>query len=179
MRAVYVSGGNFRMSGSWVGDNSAALAASLPDTVEMLAIAGGIHVGGGVTAASIRTSIISGNSAGMTNTVGYATAFSGGLHSDVELTLTDDIIAGNSISAETLPGSSSDASGDSGGGEIFGAFSRLLFAGNSVTSRSAAGNAIAAGGASIFAGGLTDSAVIGNHVSAADRTALPMLRRVA
>jgi hypothetical protein len=164
--AIFAENGSLTMRRSAVIDNHVSLAASLPDSVDMLAIAGGIHVGGGASA-TILASIISGNSASMTNAVGYATAFSGGLHGDSELELRDDIIAGNSVTAETLPGSLSEASGDSGGGEIFGAFSRLLFAGNTVTIRSAAGNAIAAGGASIFAGDLTDSAVIGNHVSAA------------
>jgi hypothetical protein len=56
-----------------VTNNSATLNAWLPNSVELLAIAGGIHISD-QAAGSIRNTTISGNSATMTNTVGDANA---------------------------------------------------------------------------------------------------------
>ncbi len=93
---VFVEGGSLSMVGSSVSHNSASLAASLPDSVDMLAIAGGLHIGGGV-AATIRNSRFVGNAVSMTNTVGYATAFSGGLHADVDITASGIVISNNTV----------------------------------------------------------------------------------
>jgi len=158
------NGGRLTMNNSSVTNNSATLEASLPDTVDLGAHAGGIHIGGGASG-TIRNSSISGNSVSMTNTVGSANAFSGGVHTDVNFELSNDVIADNSVSAIALPGSSGNAAGDSGAGEMGGAISNTRLTGNTVTVRSAAGTAFAGGGAAIFSGSMTDSVVSGNHVS--------------
>ena len=71
------------MTNSTVTGNSASLAASEPSSVaannNSIAIAGGIHVEGGVTSATFTNTTITHNMASMTNTLGDATAFSGGL----------------------------------------------------------------------------------------------------
>jgi hypothetical protein len=159
------NGGRLTMNNSSVTNNSATLEASLPDTVDLGAHAGGIHIGGGASG-TIRNSTISGNSVSMTNTVGSANAFSGGVHTDVKFELSNDVIANNSVSAATLPGSSGNAAGDSGAGEMGGTISNTRLTGNNVTVSSAAGTANAGGGAAIFAGSMTDSVVSGNHVRA-------------
>jgi hypothetical protein len=102
----------------------------------------------------------------MTNTVGDASAFSAGIHVDccVDFELSNDVIADNSVLSEALPGSSGNASGDSGAGEIGGTIGNTRFTGNSVTVRSATGNANVGGGAAIFSGSMTDSVVSGNHL---------------
>jgi hypothetical protein len=160
---VFVQGGGLTMSNSLVMNNTATLNASLPKGVDMLAIAGGIHIGGGASAA-IRTTTISDNSASMTNTSGDAIAFSGGVHTDVSFELSDDVIANNRVTSAALPGSSGNAFGDSGAGEMSGKISNTRFTGNSVTVRSAAADAIASAGAAIFAGSMTNSVVSGNQV---------------
>jgi len=159
------NGGRLTMNNSSVTNNSATLEASLPDTVDLGAHAGGIHIGGSASA-TIRNSTISGNSVSMTNTVGSANAFSGGIHTDVNFELSNDVIANNSVSAATLPGSSGNAAGDSGAGEMGGTISNTRLIGNTVTVSSAAGTANAGGGAAIFAGSMTDGVVSGNHLSA-------------
>jgi hypothetical protein len=164
---MFLDGGTLTMSNSIVTDNHASLAASLPDSVELNAVAGGVHVTGNVTAAAISNTVISGNSVSMTNTVGDAAAFSGGLHTDGTFTLSSDVIAGNSVYSATLPGSQGDAEGDSGAGEMAGTISNTRFTGNSVTVKSANGTAAASAGAAIFTGTLTNSNVSGNTVTAA------------
>jgi len=133
--------------------------------VDMLAIAGGLHVGGGVTA-TIRASRFIGNAVSMTNTVGYASAFSGGLHADADIQAINVDISGNSVRAATLGESTSLAGADSGAGEMGAAFSGAIISGNSVTATAANGWAIASAGASIYRGSLDTSVISGNRVSA-------------
>jgi hypothetical protein len=159
------NGGRLTMNNSSVTNNSATLTASLPASVDLGAHAGGIHIGGGASG-TVRNSTISGNSVSMSNTVGDANAFSGGIHTDVDFELSNDAITNNSVSVATLAGSSGDALGDSGGGEMGGTISNTRFSGNTVTVSSAAGTATASAGAAIFAGSMTDSVVNNNHVSA-------------
>ena len=163
---MFLDGGSLTMSNSAVTGNRASLAASLPDSVQVNAVAGGVHVTSGVTTATISNTIVTGNSVSMTNAIGDATAFSGGLHTDGTFTLTNDVIANNSVYSATLPGSSGNAEGDSGAGEMAGTISSTRFTGNSVTVKSASGTASAAAGAAIFTGTLTSSAVSDNAVSA-------------
>ena len=164
---MFLDGGTLTISNSTVTDNHASLAASLPNSVGLNAVAGGVHVTDNVTAATISNTAISGNSVSMTNTVGDAAAFSGGLHTDGTFTLSNDVIADNSVYSVTLPGSPGDAEGDSGAGEMAGTISNTRFTGNSVTVKSANGTADAAAGAAIFTGTLTNSNVSGNTVIAA------------
>jgi hypothetical protein len=165
---ILTTGGTLKVSSSSVTDNSSALAASLPNSVEQLTLGGGLHVGGGVSAAKITNATISGNSATMTNSVGDAEAFSGGLHVDlgVDFKLSNSVVADNSVSSATLAGSSGNANGDSGAGELLGAIGKTRFTGNTVTVSSAAGDATATAGASIYSGSITNSVVRDNDVHA-------------
>ncbi len=160
---IFVEQGALTMNDSRVTGNSATLAASLPDSVDLLAIAGGMHIGGGASA-TISRSAFSDNSVSMTNTVGKATAFSGGLHTDVDVRVTDAVITNNSVRSATLGGSSGDAEGDSGGGEISGTITNTLYADNTVTVSSAAGQAVALAGAAIIGGSMTNSIVSDNDI---------------
>jgi hypothetical protein len=165
---ILLEGGSLRMSNSAVTSNSATLAAALPDSVDLLALAGGVHLSDNVSAGTISNSAISGNAASMTNTVGYATAFSGGLHVDfgVRFELSNSRLSGNRVGATTLPGSSSDASGDSAAGEMHGKITKTRFTGNTVNVNSVAGKANALAGASIFFGSISNSLVQENRVRA-------------
>jgi hypothetical protein len=91
---MFLGGGSLAMSNSTVTNNHASLTASLPNSVQLNAVAGGVHVTSSVTAATISNAIISGNSVSMTNTVGDATAFSGGLQSGGPLTLRNTAVSG-------------------------------------------------------------------------------------
>jgi len=162
---VFVEGGSLSMVGSSVSHNSASLAASLPDSVDMLAVAGGLHIGGGV-AATIRASRFIGNAVSMTNTVGYASAFSGGLHADADIQAVNVVISGNSVRAATVGESTSFAGADSGAGEMGATFSGAILSDNSVTATAANGWAIASAGASIYRGSLDTSVISSNRVSA-------------
>jgi hypothetical protein len=166
--AIMAFGGTLTMSNSSVTGNSAALAASLPNSVELLANAGGMHITSNVPLATISNSTVSGNSVSMTNTVGDATAFSGGVHVDldVDFTMSNSIVADNSVSSATLAGSSGDAEGDSGAGALLGTITNTRFTGNTVTVSSADGNATAFAGAFIDFGSITNSVVSDNHVHA-------------
>ncbi|MDQ6846387.1 MAG: hypothetical protein M3019_02200 [Candidatus Dormibacteraeota bacterium] len=160
---IFVEKGALTMTDSWVTGNSAILAASFPNSVDLLAIAGGIHIGG-TASATIKRSTISDNSVSMTNSVGNATAVSGGIHTDVDVRVTDAVISNNSVRSATLVGSSGDAEGDSGGGEISGTISDTRYADNTVTVSSAAGQAVALAGAAIIGGSMTNSIVSSNGV---------------
>ena len=166
--AILTFGSRIKVSNSSVTDNSAALAASLPNSVEMLANGGGLHITSDVSAATISNTTISGNSVTMTNSVGDAQAFSGGIHVDldVDFKLFNSVVADNSVSSATIGGSSGDAQGDSGAGELLGTISNTRFTGNTVTVSSPAGDATAYAGAFIDFGSITNSVVSDNHVYA-------------
>jgi hypothetical protein len=163
--AILVERGTLTMRGDVVRSNHATLNAALPDGVDMLAIAGGVHVGGGVTSAIVRDSEIDDNEVTMTNTVGYTTAFSGGLHTDIiNIAIRSDDISDNKVTSATLGASLSDAQGDSGAGELGGTITDTTLNGNTVTVQSIAGNISAGAGATIFSGTLTRSSISGNQV---------------
>jgi hypothetical protein len=166
--AIAASGGTLKVSDSSVTDNSAALAASLASSVELLANGGGLHIASDVSTATIRNTRISGNSVSMTNTVGDAQAFSGGVLVDlgVDFAMTNSVVGDNSVTSATLSGSSGNAEGDSGAGELSGTISNTRFTGNTVTVSSAAGDATAFAGAIIDFGTITNSLISDNHVHA-------------
>ena len=170
--AISISSGTLRVSNSSVTGNSAVLEASLPNSVELLANGGGIHLAGDVSKATISNTTISGNSVSMTNTVGDAEAFSGGLHVNigVDFTMSDSVVADNTVSSATHASSPGDAEGDSGAGELLGAISNTRFTGNTVTVDSAAGDAAAFAGAIIDFGSITNSVIGENHVHASSPT---------
>jgi hypothetical protein len=168
--AVFALGGTLSVSNSVVSGNSAALEASFPNSVELLANGGGFHITSDVSAAEMRNTTVSSNSVMMTNTVGDATAFSGGVHVDigVDFRMSNSIIADNRVVSATLPGSSGNAHGDSGGGQLVGEIHNTRVNGNTVTVNSASGDAsAAAGGDWVLGVSMTESRVSDNHIRAA------------
>jgi hypothetical protein len=166
--AIAATGGSVTLSDSSVTGNTALLEASLPKSVDQLANGGGLHVAGGVTRATITNTTISGNSVSMTNSVGDAEAFAGGILVDlgIDFTMSNSVVSGNSVSSRTLAGSSGDAEGDSGAGALLGTISNTRFTANSVRAISAAGDAAAFAGALIDFGSITNSVLGDNQVHA-------------
>ena len=161
---VFITGGTLNVSNSSVTNNSATLAAALPSSVGMEAHAGGVSIDD-AAAVAISNTTISGNTATMTNSVGNAEAFSGGLHTNPSVTLSNDVIANNHVTSATFAGSSGSADGSAGAGEFNGTMSNIRLTGNTVDVRSANGDASGAGGASVFDGGaFTNSRIGDNHV---------------
>ena len=163
---IFAFGPTITVSNSSVTHNSATLAASLPNSVELGANGGGFHITSDVAAATITNTTISRNSVTMTNTVGDVDAFSGGVHIDlgVDFKLSNSIVADNSVTSATLAGSTGNAGGDSGAGELLGRISNTRITGNSVTVSSAAGDATALAGAIIDFGSITNSVLSDNHI---------------
>jgi hypothetical protein len=158
------NGGAFTMSNSSVTDNSATVSRDL--SRGGFVPSGGIHLKDAPEASIVNTTI-SGNAGTVTNSLGSAEVDSGGLNCscDISMTLSNDAISDNSISATTLPGSTGDAVGRAGAGEFGGTLTNVQLTGNSVDVNSAAGNATALGGASVFDGGtITKSVIDDNHV---------------
>jgi hypothetical protein len=166
--AIAATGGSVTVSDSSVTGNAAVLEASLPNSVEQLANGGGLHVAGDVSRATIINTTISGNSASMTNSVGDAEAFAGGILVDlgIDFTMSNSVVSGNSVSSRTLAGSAGDAEGDSGAGALLGTISTTRFTANRVQATSAAGDAAAFAGALIDFGSITNSVLGGNQVHA-------------
>ncbi len=166
--AIMASGGTLKVSNSSVTENSAALAASLPNSVELLANGGGMHISSDVSTATISNTTIAGNSVTMTNTVGDTEAFAGGIlvDLDVDFTMSNSVVADNSVNSATLAGSSGNAEGDSGAGALLGTIRNTRFTGNTVSVTSAAGDATAFAGAIIDFGSIANSVISDNHVHA-------------
>lgn len=160
--------GSLTLRDSSVTDNRARLDAALPSSVDMLAQPGGIFVSDAAERVEIVGTRIAGNSSTMTNTIGDATAFAGGINVwGVDLLMNDSVIADNHVRAQTLGRSRGDASADGGGAEMVGTIIDSQFTGNSVSARSKAGDAIAAiGGLSLDSGSLVRTTVSGNELFA-------------
>jgi hypothetical protein len=170
--AIAATGGSVALSDSSVTGNTALLEASLPNSVDQLANGGGLHVAGEVSKATITNTTISGNSVSMTNSVGNAEAFAGGLlvNLGIDFIMSNSVVSGNSVSSRTLAGSAGDAEGDSGAGALLGTISNTRFTANSVRATSAAGNAAAFAGALIDFGSITNSVLGDNQVHASSPT---------
>jgi hypothetical protein len=170
--ALFLAGGTLTMSNSSVTNNSATLAAGFPSSVNMGVHAGAMHFSQNAQAATVSNTTISGNAATMTNSVGDSVADSAGLHTDIDvsvndhlLTLSNDVIANNHVTSTTVGGSSGNADGSSGAGEISGTLNNIRLTGNTVDVRSATGSASGEGGGTHFDGGtITNSLVTDNHV---------------
>ena len=169
--ALFLAGGTLTMSNSSVTNNSAMVAAAFPSSVGVGVHAGAIHFSGNAQAATVSNTTISGNEATMTNSVGDSVAESAALHTDIDVsvnehlvTLSNDVIANNHVTSTTV-GSSGNADGSSGAGEISGTLSNVRVTGNTVDVRSATGSANGEGGATVFDGGsITNSLVSDSHV---------------
>jgi hypothetical protein len=174
---VLAQGATLTVDNSSVTDNTADLSAALPTNgdIQEVAMAGGIHVSGN-TSGRIRNTTISGNHLSATNSVGDAVAFSGGLHSDGSLMLSNDRVSDNSVTATAPFGSSGSAVADSGAGELNGTsqIRDTRFTGNSVSVRSSSGTASATAGAFVSAGDprtlIRDSVINDNRLSATTTT---------
>jgi hypothetical protein len=165
--AIDVDKGALTIRDSSVTHNSATATTAWPDSVVSGATGGAIHTKPGSTAATIRNTTISANSVTQTNTLGSANADSGALHTDVNITLNDDVFADNHVRAAALGPASADTDGNSGVGELAGTINNTRFIGNTVTVSSADGPASAEGGSMIFGpGSISNSVIHGNHVSA-------------
>src|SRR5262249_48419353 len=152
----------------WVTNNGAALAAALPNSVEMLANGGGVHISSDVSTATISSTTISANAVTMTNSVGDTEAFAGGIlvDLDVDFTMSNGVVADNRVTSATLAGSSGNAEGHSGAGALLGTGRNTRFTGNTVSVTSSAGEAVAFAGAFIDFGSITNSVISDNHVHA-------------
>jgi hypothetical protein len=164
--AIDVLKGALSIRGSSVTHNSATATTAEPDSVVTGAIAGAIHVHPSSTATISKTTI-SGNSVTQTNTGGSANADSGALHTDVNVTLSGDVIADNHVRAVSLGQSSADTDGNSGAGQLLAAtITNTRFTGNTVTVSSANGPASAEAGSMDFgSASISNSVIHGNHVS--------------
>jgi hypothetical protein len=166
---IFVNAGTFVMRASAVDHNVVALAAAMPDSVDLGAHAGGIHLADGVTDARIVGSSISNNRLVMTNGVGTANAFSGGIHVDWGMTfsMSGTTVSGNHVRVVTTGDSTGAALADSGAGELHGKITSSRFVGNTVTARAASGFAYAIAGAAIFTGTISGSRLDANTVTVA------------
>jgi hypothetical protein len=166
---IWVEGGTgVTMTDSSVTNNSALLTAALPASVELAAQPGGIFISDDVARASITGTTIARNSATMTNSVGDATAYAGGINvgPDVDFQMANSVVADNTVTSTTLRGSHGDAEGDTGGGDLLGTITNTRITGNAVTVSSAAGDALAGIGGLLQFGTLTNSIVSDNHLRA-------------
>jgi hypothetical protein len=89
------------------------------------------------------------------------------LHTDVDVTLSSDVIADNHVRAVSLGQSSADTDGNSGAGQLLAAtITNTRFTGNTVTVSSANGPASAEAGSMDFgSASISNSVIHGNHVS--------------
>ena len=165
---IEMVGGMLRIEGSRVSGNSADASLALPSGVDQSASGGGIHVQENASA-TVRSTTITGNSVSSTNSLGDASAFSGGLHSNGPTVLRDSTVSDNSVAATTVTGR---ADVDPGGGEINvdAAISNTRFTGNRAAATSSGGVAHAAAGGILTAAfermTIRDSAISGNRATA-------------
>ena len=160
--------GTLTITDSVLEENTARLDAAMPHGVDVAAQPGGILVGEQVTTATITGTRFVGNRAIMTNSLGDATAWAGGLNvlPGVDLTMRRSTISGNEASSATVGGSRGDAEADTGGGALLGTVTGTTVEGNTVTAISKAGDATAAIGGLMMIGTLEGSRVEGNHIRA-------------
>jgi hypothetical protein len=163
----------FIMRDSHITGNRANLAAAFPAGIDMLALAGGIHLADQVPTGEITRSAITGNSTQMTNTVGDVVTFSGGMHVDggVDFTIADSLIAANHVTAKRLAtGAPGFTHGDGGAGQLFGQMARTRVLANTVTATAPDGDVEAmAGGLWSQFGQITDSQLAANQLRASSR----------
>jgi hypothetical protein len=179
------NGPTLTIDGSLISNNGTQLSTVLPNGDEPHANAGGIGIGGddncaspaeGCAAATIRDSTITDNSVTVTNSLGDAVGFCGGICDDGMLTLRGSVVSNNHVAA-TVPGDSkacacADSAGVGSGGplSIFGS----QITGNTVTVSAPAGGAFAAAGGGSAGNGLSDtisdSVFSGNALTATTTT---------
>lgn len=163
--AINVDNGAVTIHGSALTNNSATVTVAWPNSVDTGGHAGAMHISAG--SATITNTKITGNAVSMTNRIGSASADSGGLKTDVPITVVGGVIADNHVHVVALGGRSASAEGDSGAGELIGTVTNTRLTGNTVTVSSAKGGALASSGVSLFGPGSIRNGVIrNNHVHA-------------
>jgi hypothetical protein len=145
---VFAVTGALTIRHSAVSGNKATIESHWPNSVQTGNIGGGVFVDGGATA-TIERSRIEVNELRATNTIGDAVAFSGGVHGNGPVSLSDTVVAGNRVTAIVPPGSDATASADSGVGNFnaAGTISGSRLVGNAVTAVGGAGRVLAGAGA--------------------------------
>jgi len=150
----FPTGGRFTLRDSHITGNTAGLDSRLPDSVDdvpidHVAIGGGIQLTGEVPDTLIEHTSVTRNAARMTNTVGSATAFAGGVLTNLPTAtrIAHSTFRGNQVSARTRPGSDGRAHADTGALQLHGALSDSVVQDNSV-------RAAGSGDAEALAGGV-------------------------
>jgi hypothetical protein len=145
---VFAVTGALTIRRSAVSGNRATIDANWPNSVETGNIGGGVFVDNDATA-TIEHSRIEVNELRATNTIGDAVAFSGGVHGNGPVSLSDTVVAANRVTAIVPPGSGATASADSGAGNFNapGTISGSRLVGNTVTAVGGTGPAVAGAGA--------------------------------
>ncbi len=164
-----VGKGALKVTGSKVSANRVSLNTALPDSVDQLAIGGGVQVGGAVSAVRMKRTKVSRNSVRATNHTGSADAESGGFNSaivDIPFSFTKTVFAGNRVSAVALDKRRGDATVDTGGATLAGTMSGVRVSGNTAEARSSGGSATATGGGGLIFGRMTRSVASGNTARA-------------
>ena len=162
--------GTLTIAGGGVTRNVAELSSAFPSDVNQGGVGGGLHLT--EASATIIGAAIQDNRLMVTNTVGDAIAFSGGIHADGPITLRNSTVSDNHVTVR----SPTRAEGDSGAGEINGnaTIDNSRFTGNRVDADSPAGSAHAAAGGIITAAfdatTITDSLIAGNRATARSAT---------
>ena len=176
---IFVTGGTLEINDSEISDNSVHVSTAFASFVETTAGSGGIHSLGDAVA-TIRNTVISGNTVVADNALGGAVAACGGLCVDGSLVLRDSTLSDNRVSATAA--ATGDASADSGGLGIgccqkeptTVTVTNTRLTGNSVSSTAPGGIAFAGGGAAGMANtpppSFRDSIISGNHVTATSTT---------
>jgi hypothetical protein len=174
---IWASETGFTVRHSSISDNRAVLESHWPIGDSPGAIGGGLLVQGDFTLhpgvrATIDHSKIAGNETRAFNPIGDATAFSGGVHGNGAVAITDSEVSRNRAIAVIPPDSTAKAAADSAAGNLnVGALiSRVRFYRNTVLAEAAGGTAIGGAGALwAFADDpldVRDSAFTGNRVTA-------------
>jgi hypothetical protein len=153
------------IAGSRIIGNTAALSAQLPASVDLLGVGGAMNVGSDVGAFTLTDTVVSGNTASMTNSAGDATAFGGGVNLgvDIDATIRRVAITANTSSARSSAG---DAEADTAGGAFIGTTADTVFSGNHVEAVSTTGDAEASAGAGLALGEFVRTRVDHNTVTA-------------
>jgi len=165
---IEMVGGALTVDRSLIAGNRAESSLALASQIEQSTAGGGIHVQENASA-TIRRTTISGNSVVATNSIGDASAFSGGLHTNGPLMLTDSTLSDNHAEATTVSGL---ADVDSGGAEINvdATVRGTRFTANSAAARSSTGMAVVRGGgvqtAAFNQMTISDSVISGNRITA-------------
>jgi hypothetical protein len=173
---IFALTGGLTLRDSTVARNRAWLDSDWPSSVGQGALAGGVFVDGAFVqdsehVASITRSRIEDNRTVATSSAGNATAFAGGVQGNGQVTITDSVLASNSVVARVADGVPATASADSAGAilNVGAVLSDTRITNNSVTASAPSGTAIT-GAAGLWAWAddpieLRHSVVSGNEVT--------------